>query len=155
MGLWRAGWQDSSPAHVVRVRAANQRGWHIAFPSPCTGVVMRSRRGQIKFLLEYCSPVPNSHASEKPGFRWRQCDTFVERCWAEEKRGGEREQERGQMTRQSPAHVVTEPVNSLLAEANLSHFCYLQLKVFCIIQEWFRLDIKENSLLWQQGGCNS
>jgi hypothetical protein len=59
------------------------------------------------------------------------------------------------MTRLSPAHVVTQPVNSLLAEANLSNLCYLQLNWFCIIQECFRLDIKENSLLWQQGGCNS
>lgn len=54
---------------------------------------------------------------------------------AERERGGEREQERGQMTPLSPGHPVTQPVNSLLAEANLSHFCYLQLKGFCIIQE--------------------
>ena len=47
----------------------------------------------------------------------------------------EREQERGQITPLSPEDPVTQLVNSLLAEANLSHFCYLQLEGFCIIQE--------------------
>ena len=61
-----------------------------------------------------------------------------------ERREEGRENRRGQITPLSPEDPVTQPVNSLLAEANLSHFCSLQLEGFCIIQEWFRVDIKGN-----------